>query len=58
MLRKNSFFTNRLAFSWRRSLSNRNHSIDLLCKSVEWFLYDRDLRRDRVKSVLVVFVFI
>ena len=29
---------------WRRSLSYRNQSINLLCKSVDWFLYDRELR--------------
>ena len=33
-----------LTLSWRRSLSCRNHSIDLLCKSIDWFLYERDLR--------------
>ena len=33
-----------LTLSWRRSLSYRNQSIDLLCKSMDWFLYDRDLR--------------
>ena len=26
----------------------RNQSIDLLYKSVDWFLYDKDLRRERV----------
>ena len=26
----------------------RNQSIDLLCKSVDWFLYDNDLRHERV----------
>ena len=26
--------------SWRRPLSYRNQSIDLLCKSMDWFLYD------------------
>ena len=31
---------------WRRSLSYRNQSIDLLCKSVDWFLYNRDLRHE------------
>ena len=39
-----------LTLSWRRSLSYRNQSIDLLCKSIEWFLYDRDLRHERVKQ--------
>ena len=30
-------------------LSYRNQSIDLLCKAMEWFLFDRDLRREKVK---------
>ena len=29
-----------LTLSWRRALSNRNHSIDLLFKSIDLFLYD------------------
>ena len=32
-----------------RSLSYGNQSIDLLCKSKDWFLYHRDLRHKRVK---------
>ena len=28
----------------RRPLSYRNQSIDLLCKSMDWFLYDNGLR--------------
>ena len=32
--------------SWRRSLSYRNQSINFLCKSFDWFLYDRDLRHE------------
>ena len=36
----------------------RNHSIDLLCKSVDWFLYDRNLGRERVKSIWwMLFIF-
>ena len=35
--------------SWRRALSYRNQSINLLCKSMNWFLYDRDLRHEGVK---------
>ena len=35
--------------SWRRPLSYTNQSIDLLCKSMEWFLYDNGLRHERVK---------
>ena len=39
-----------LTLSWRRPLSYRNQSIDLQSKSMDWFLYDRDLRHERVKS--------
>ena len=39
-----------LTLSRRRSISYRNQSIDLLCKSMEWFLYDIGLRRERVKT--------
>ena len=38
-----------LALSWRRSLSYKNHSTDLLCKSMDWFLYDSDLQHERIK---------
>ena len=39
-----------LTLSQRRSLSNRNQSIDLQkSKSMDWFLYDGDLRHERVK---------
>ena len=37
-----------LTLSWRRPLSYRNQSIDLPSKSMEWFLYDNDLRHERV----------
>ena len=37
-----------LTLSWRRSLSYRNKSIDLLCKPMDWFLYDLDLHNERV----------
>ena len=48
-----------LTLSRRRPLSYRNQSIDYLRKSVDWFLYDNDLRLERVKynSRLYVFVF-
>ena len=36
--------------SWRRSPSYRNHSIDLLSKLLDCFLYARNLRHERVKS--------
>ena len=31
--------------------SYRNQSIDLLCKSKDWFLYDKDLRQERVNKL-------
>ena len=37
-----------LTLSWLKSLSYRNQSIDLLCKSVDWFLFDRDLPHEIV----------
>ena len=40
---------NALTLSWRKQLSYRNQSIDLLCKSMDWFLYDNGLRHERVK---------
>ena len=38
-----------LTLSWWRSLSYRNQTIDLLCKSMDWFLHNRDLSHERVK---------
>ena len=38
-----------LTVSWWGSLSYRNQSIDLHCKSMDWFLHDRDLRHEWVK---------
>ena len=32
------------------ALSYRNQSIDLLCKSMDWFLYDRGLRQEIDRS--------
>ena len=40
-----------LTLSWRRSLSYRNQSIRLQCKSMDWFLYDRVVRHERVKCL-------
>ena len=48
------FFKFILTLSWRRSLSYRNQSIDLLGKSIDWFLYDNGLRRERVKKLRVL----
>ena len=47
-------FTEPLTLSWRRSLSNRNQSTDLLCKSIDWFLYDIDIRHERFKSIRLI----
>ena len=33
-----------------KSLSYRNQSTDLQSKSVDWFLYDKDFRHERVKG--------
>ena len=41
-----------LTLSWRRSLSYRNQSIDLLCKSVDWFLHDIGLHHERVNEII------
>ena len=38
----NSFMTEVLIYG--------NQSIDLLCKSLDWFLYDRDLRHEIFKT--------
>ena len=40
-----------LTLSWRRFLSYKNQSIDLLCKLMEWFLYDKDIRHERVNTL-------
>ena len=45
-----------LTLSWQRSKSYRNHLIDLLCKSVDWLLYYRDLRHKRVKHCFFSFI--
>ena len=45
-----NLITTGITFSWRRSLSYRNQSIDLQSKSMDWFLYDKDLRHERLNS--------
>ena len=40
-----------LTLSWRKSLSYRNQSTDFYSKSIDWILYDRDLRHGRVKKM-------
>ena len=42
-------FAKSLTLSWRTSLWYRIQFIDLICKSMGSFLYDRDLRLERVK---------
>ena len=42
----------KLTLSWRRPLSYRNQSIDLLSKSMDWFLHDNGLRHERVKLIV------
>ena len=41
-----------LTLSWRRPISHRNQSINLLCKSMDWFLYDIGLRREKVNRFI------
>ena len=43
---------NSLSHWWRRFLSNRNQSIALLCKLVDWFPYDRNLGHKRINGKL------
>ena len=40
-----------LTLSWRRFLSYRNQFSELLCKSMDWFLYDGDLCHEKVKII-------
>ena len=47
-----------LTLSWRRPLSYRSQSIDLLCKSMDWFLYNSGLRHERVKGKSFLFLFL
>ena len=37
-----------LTLFWRMFLSYRSQSIELLCKSMDWFLYNRNLHHERV----------
>ena len=47
--------SNCLTLSWRRPLSYKNQSMDLLCKSMDWFLYDNGPRHERAKGMWHVF---
>ena len=44
-----------LTLLWQRSLSFTNQSIDFFYKSMDWFLYDNDLRHERVKQIFPPF---
>ena len=49
-------FVRSLTLSWRRPSSYRNQSINLLRKSVDWFLYDNGLYHERVKVKFIISV--
>ena len=53
MIHKNQ---GRLILSWRRPLSYRNQTIDLVCNSMDWFLYDNGLRHERVSITRIDFL--
>ena len=45
-------FQRLLTLSWGGFLSYRNHPIDLIYQSMDWFLFDRDFRHDGVEKEL------
>ena len=52
------FFLFVVVLSWRKSLSYKNQSIDLLFKSMDWFLYNRDLCNERNKVIIIIIIII
>ena len=52
LMMKEIYIPYQLTLSRWRPLSYRNQSIDLLCKSMDWFLYDNGLRLKRAKDRL------
>ena len=46
-----------LTLSRQRPLPYRNQSIDLLNKSIDWFLYDNGLRHERVNSGILIIIY-
>ena len=54
MLATKSPVLSQLTLSGQRALSHRNQSIDLLCKLMDWFLYDNSLRHERVNVFIVI----
>ena len=47
----NEQYHQKFNFFMTRSLSYRNQSIDLQSKSMDWFLYDRDLYHERLNMI-------
>ena len=48
-----------LTFSWRQSLLYKNQPIDLLCKLIDCFLYDKGLHHEinqSIKSPCKIFI--
>ena len=43
--KNDTIMQNRLTFERSMSLPHRNQSIDLLCKSIDWFLSERGIDR-------------
>ena len=37
-----------LILPWIRSLSHKNKSVDFFCKSMDWFVFDKDLLHEIV----------
>ena len=42
-----SYLVPRMSIIFFNSFMTEVPTIDLLCKSIDWFLYDRDLRHER-----------
>ena len=47
-----------LALSYWRLLSYRNQSMDLQSESMDWFLYDRNLRNERINPFVLNVTFL
>ena len=52
--RLKNVWTYALTLSWWKSLSYRNQVTNLQCRSMNWFLYDRDLHHKRVQFHKIV----
>ena len=49
-------FKTHLTLSCRRPWSYRNQSIDMHCKSMDWFLYNNGPRHERVKHSKTIYI--